>query len=68
MTLTFALRSYYEQLSQEQLTQEIIEMQTDLYQLELIEMYAQSDERKEFAQRNTKRLNTQLSIARDYVR
>lgn len=68
MTLTFALRSYYEQLSQKQLTQEIIEMQTDLYQLELIEMYAQSDERKEFAQRNTKRLNTQLSIARDFVR
>lgn len=68
MTLTFALRSYYEQLSQEQLTQEIIEMQTDLYQLELIEMYAQSDERIEFAQRNTKRLNTQLSIARDFVR
>lgn len=68
MTLTFALRSYYEQLSQKQLTQEIIEMQTDLYQLELIEMYAQSDERKEFAQRNAKRLNTQLSIARDFVR
>lgn len=68
MTLTFALRSYYEQLSQEQLTQEIIEMQTDLYQLELIEMYAQSDDRREFAKRNTKRLNTQLSIARDFVR
>jgi hypothetical protein len=62
------LRQYYEQFSQEELTREIIELQTDLYQLELIEMYAQSDERKEFAQKYTKQLNTQLSIAREFVR
>lgn len=67
MIIPVLLRQYYQQLSQEQLTQEIIELQTDLYQLELIDVYAQSEERRAFAKKYTTHLNTCLSIARDCV-